>query len=113
MEKIGLSHRPKRNPKGVTKADREARKSDDLLKRNFTSEKPLKKCVTDITEIKAKDGKLYVSAIFDCFDSVVLGLAMETTMKATLCQHTVENAFIAYPDHQWWSSSHDQATEIL
>ena len=23
---------------------------------------------------------------------------METTMKATLCQHTVENAFIAYPD---------------
>ena len=31
MEKIGLSHRPKRNPKGITKADREARKSDDLL----------------------------------------------------------------------------------
>ena len=54
--------------------------------------------MTDITEIKAKDGKLYVSAIFDCFDSAVLGLAMETTMKATLCQHTVENAFIAYPE---------------
>jgi len=84
MEKIGFSHRPKRNPKGITKADREARKSDDLLKRDFTSEKPLEKCVTDITEIKAKDGKLYVSAIFDCFDSAVLGLAMETTMKATL-----------------------------
>ena len=98
MEKIGLSHRPKRNPKGITKANREARKSDDLLKRDFTSEKPLEKCVTDITEIKAKDGKLYVSAIFDCFDSAVLGLAMETTMKATLCQHTVENAFMAYPD---------------
>lgn len=54
------------------------------------------KCVTDITEIKAKDGKLYVSAIFDCFDSAVLGLAMETTMKATLCQHTVENAVIHF-----------------
>lgn len=54
--------------------------------------------MTDITEIKVKDGKLYVSAIFDCFDSAVLGLAMETTMKATLCQHTVENAFIAYPE---------------
>ena len=98
MEKIGLSHRLKSNPKGITKADREARKQDDLLKRNFTSEKPLEKCVTDITEIKAKDGNLYVSAIFDCFDSAVLGLAMETTMKATLCQHTVENAFTAYPD---------------
>ena len=54
--------------------------------------------MTDITEIKAKDGKRYVSAIFNCFDSAVLRLAMETTMKATLCQHTVENAFIAYPE---------------
>ena len=98
MEKIGLSHRPKRNPKGITKADRKARNSDDLLKRDFTSERPLEKCVTDITEIKAKDGKLYISAIFDYFDSAVLGLAMETAMKATLCQHTVENAFMAYPD---------------
>ena len=43
-KKIGLSHRPKRNPKGITKADRKARKSDDLLKRDFTSEeKPLGK----------------------------------------------------------------------
>ena len=92
MDEIGLSHRPKRKPNGITKADREARKSEDLLKRDFKSDKPLEKCVTDITEIKAKDGKLYVSAIFDCFDSSVLGLAMETNMKATLCEHTLDNA---------------------
>ena len=36
---------------GITKADHEARKSDDLLKRDFTAAAPLKKCVTDITEI--------------------------------------------------------------
>ena len=42
MEEIGLSHRPKRKPNGITKADREARKSDDLLKRDFTSAEPLK-----------------------------------------------------------------------
>ena len=98
MEEIGLNHRPKKKPNGITKADREARKSDDLLKRNFKSDEPLKKCVTDITEIKAKDGKLYVSAIFDCFDSGVLGLAMETNMKATLCEHTLDNAYLAYPE---------------
>ena len=97
MEKIGFSHRPKRKPNGITQADREARKSDDLLKRDFTSVEPLKKCVTDITEIKAKDGKLYVSAIFDCFDAAVLGLAMDTNMKAELCERTLENAVQAYP----------------
>ena len=97
MEQIGLSHRPKRKPNGITKADREARKSDDLLKRDFTSDKPLMKAVTDITEIKAKDGKLYVSAIFDCYDSAVLGIAMDTNMKAPLCVSTIRNAVKTYP----------------
>ena len=97
MDEIGLSHRPKRKPNGITRADREARKSDDLLKRDFKSNKPLEKCVTDITEIKAKDGKLYVSAIFDCYDLAVLGLAMDTNMKATLCEQTLDNACKAYP----------------
>ena len=97
MDEIGLSHRPKRKPNGITKADREARKSEDLLRRDFRSDKPLTKCVTDITEIKAKDGKLYVSAIFDCFDSGVLGLSMDANMKANLCTHTLDNAMTAYP----------------
>ena len=97
MEQIGLSHRPKRKPNGITKADRKARKSDDLLQRDFKSDAPLTKCVTDITEIKARDGKLYVSAIFDCFDSAVIGLAMDTNMKAPLCVQTLKNAVKSYP----------------
>ena len=98
MEQVGLSHHPRRKPNGITKADREARKSDDLLKRDFQAEKPLEKCVTDITEIKAKDGKLYVSAIFDCFDLTVLGLAMEENMRAALCVRTLDAACGTYPD---------------
>lgn len=97
MEKIGLSRRPKRKPNSIIKADHEVRKFNDLVKRDFTSFESLKKCITDITEINAKDGKLYVSAISDCFDSVVLGLAMDTNMKATLCEHTPENAVAVYP----------------
>ena len=56
MVQIGLIHKPRRKPNGITKADRLAQKSDDLLRRDFTAAAPLKKCVTDITEIKAKDG---------------------------------------------------------
>lgn len=97
MKEIGISHHPRRRPDGITKADREARKSEDLLKRDFHAEGPLTKCITDITEIKGKDGKLYVSAVFDCFDSSVIGLAMDTNMKAPLCVQTLENAVKAYP----------------
>ena len=68
MKEIGISHPPKRKPNGITKADREARKSDDLLKRDFHAEEPLTKCVTDITEMKGSDGKRYVSAL----DNIIL-----------------------------------------
>lgn len=98
METIGASHPPRRKPNGITKADREARKSDDLLKRDFTAEKPCEKCVTDITEIPAKNGKLYVSAMFDCFDAMVLGLSMNDNMRAELCVKTLEEALGSYPD---------------
>ena len=97
MEETGLSHRPKHRPNGITKADRSARKSDDLLKRDFTAERPLEKCVTDITEIPAQDGKLYVSAVFDCYDLGVLELAMADNRKSDLCVSTIGNAHKAFP----------------
>ena len=51
MTAIGITHRPNRKPNGITKADREARKSDDLLKRDFKADKPFSKCVTDISGV--------------------------------------------------------------
>ena len=98
MAAIGANHTPRRKPNGITKSDREARKSDDLLKRDFSAEKPCEKCVTDITEIPAKNGKLYVSAIFDCFDVSVLGLSMDDNMRAELCVRTLEDACRGYPE---------------
>lgn len=97
MEAIGISHRPKRKPNGLTKADKKAQKSDDLIKRDFVADAPLAKAVTDITELKGKDGKLYISAIFDCFDAYVLGLSMATHMKASLCNETLGNACRTHP----------------
>ena len=96
MERIGAYHPKRRRPNGITKEDREACKSDDLLNRDFNADKPCEKCVTDITELPAKDGKLYVSAIFDCFDVSVLGLAMADNMRAELCVQTLKNACKSY-----------------
>ena len=90
MTAIGITHRPNRKPNEITKANREARKSDDLLKRDFKADKPFCKCVTDITEVKAKNGKLYVSAIFDCYDLTAVGLSMDDNMRAKPCASTVE-----------------------
>ena len=36
-------------------------------------------------------GRLYVSAIFDCFDLTVPGLAMDDNMRAELCVRTLDS----------------------
>ena len=70
---------------------------DDPWKYEDIAEKPLEKCVTDITEIPARNGKLYVSAIFDCYDLGVFGLTTSDNMKADPCVSTIRNARMPYP----------------
>lgn len=98
LTKMGMIHKAKKKPNGITKADKNARKSDDLLRRNFLTDSPFTKCITDMTEIPVKGGKLYVSAIFDCFHLEVLGLAMDTNMRAELCIKTLRDAHNKHPE---------------
>lgn len=83
MRENGMLH-AKNTPKGLTKADKMAQKSDNLINRGFTADEPNKKLVTDITELAGCDGKVYVSAVFDCFDNACLGLSMDSSMRAEL-----------------------------
>jgi len=97
MRQNGLIHKKKRKPNGLTEADKEAQKSDDLIRRDFQADEPLVKCVTDITEIPASDGKVYVAAIEDCFNNEVLGLSMADNMRASLCVNALTAAVTAHP----------------
>lgn len=98
MRENNLNIPKKRKPNGITKSEREAQKSDNKIQRDFTAEQPFVKGVTDITEVPARDGKLYVSAIFDCFDAEVVGLSMDDNMRADLCVRTLSNAVKMHPE---------------
>ena len=88
MSEAGLIHRYRR-PHGITKADTETQNRENLLKRNFSADKPMKKLLTDITEVQCADGKLYVSPILDCFNGEIVALEMRDNMKKELCVDTV------------------------
>ena len=66
----------KRRPNSLTKADSYTSQNDDLVRRNFTAPAPGTKYISDMTEIKCADGKLYLAAILDCFDGALVGYAM-------------------------------------
>lgn len=93
MKKGNLLKPNKRSPDGLTKKDKKAMQPKNLIKRNFTAEKPNQKWLTDITQVKCKDGKLYIAPIFDCFNGEIISLAMDTNMKKELCIKAVKDAF--------------------
>ena len=95
MSEMGLLHK-KRTPHGTTKATTEIQEKENLIKRDFTAEKPLQKLLSDITEMQCFDGKLYLSAVLDCYNGEILSVAMDDNMKKELCIRTVEELKLQY-----------------
>jgi Transposase and inactivated derivatives len=92
MEANGLRVSKKRKPNGLTRADRKAQASENLIKGDFSAEKPNEKLVTDITQTLTLDGTLYISVIFDCYDNSAWGLEMEDNMRAELVESSLVSA---------------------
>ena len=97
MKENGLLHKRHR-PHGITKATTEIQEQENLIKRNFDSEQPMRKLLTDITEIQCLDGKLYVSPVIDCFNGEIVALEMRNNMKKELCIDTIKQLAQQYPD---------------
>ncbi len=95
MSEMGIIHR-RRTPRGITKATTEIQDRENLIKRNFKAEKPLQKLLSDITEIQCYDGKLYLSAVLDCYNGEILSIAMDNNMKKELCIRTVKELELQY-----------------
>jgi len=65
---------------------------DDLVRRNFTAEAPNELWLTDITEHRTREGKIYCCAIKDVYSNRIVGWAIDTRMKARLVVAAIEMA---------------------
>lgn len=93
MARGNLLHEDRRSPDGLTKADKDAMKPQNIIKQDFTADAPLRKLLTDITQIPCKDAKLYVSPLLDCYNGEIISLAMDTNMRKELCIRTITEAY--------------------
>ena len=57
MKEWNLIHKA-RKPHGITKATTEIQDKENLIKRDFTATEPVKKLLTDITEVQCLDGNV-------------------------------------------------------
>lgn len=99
MRANGLLLKKRPSPKGLTKADHGAQKSENLIGQNFRADEPNRKWLTDISEVPTADGKLYIAPVMDCFNGEIVGLAMADNMRKELCISAFEQACKRYGAH--------------
>ena len=65
---------------------------DDLVGRDFTAERPNALWLTDITEHRTDEGKLYCCAIKDVYSNRIVGYSLSDRMTAALAVSALRNA---------------------
>jgi putative transposase len=67
--------------------------ADNLLQRQFVADAPNVKWVTDVTEFKCDNQKLYLSPVLDLYNGEIIAYEMNTRPKFTLVSKMIEKAF--------------------
>lgn len=62
------------------------------VRHEFTADRPNQLWLTDITEHKTSEGKLYLCAIKDVFANKIVGYSIDSRMKSCLAVRALENA---------------------
>ena len=65
---------------------------DDLVERDFTADAPNRLWLTDITEHRTGEGKLYLCAVKDVFSNRIVGYSIDDRLKSQLATTALSNA---------------------
>ena len=65
---------------------------DDLVNRQFSADGPNELWLTDITEHRTREGKVYLCAIKDVFSNRIVGYSIDSRMKARIAVNALEMA---------------------
>ena len=92
MRRQGLVARRIKRRNDLTRQDRTAPKFPDLLRRDFTADRPNAKWVGDMTEIPTAAGKLYLATVLDLYSRRLLDAATGLHSDAQLACEAIKMA---------------------
>ena len=92
MREMGLIPVQPKPFRTTTEPDPHAPDTVDLVKRDFTAQRPGTKVVGDITYIRTWQGWLYLASLIDCCTREVIGYAMAEHMRTKLVLDAVDMA---------------------
>lgn len=71
---------------------------ENIILRDFHANQPYEKLLTDITEFALSNVKLYLSAMIDCFDGMVVGWTIGTRPNADLVNTMLDQVIADLPE---------------
>lgn len=92
LKEEGLVVRIKRRGKYSSYAGEITPEVGNILERDFHTDKPNQKWLTDITEFAIPAGKIYLSPIVDCFDGLLVTWNISTKPNAALVNTMLDHA---------------------
>jgi transposase InsO family protein len=92
MRRYGIRAKQTRRYKVTTKRNKAHPVAPNLLKRDFTAERPNRKWLADITYIATAEGWLYLATILDLYSRRIVGWSMSERMTSALVENALEMA---------------------
>ena len=93
MRELGIAGVSRRRKKVFTTiADPDAVRAPDLVRRNFTAERPDALWVTDLTYVPTRSGMAYVCFIVDAFSRRIVGWRVASNMRTDMVLDALEMA---------------------
>jgi putative transposase len=109
MREAGIQGLYRRRRRGCTIRNPAEEPAEDLVNRQFTAQGPDRLWLTDITEHRTKEGKLYCAAVMDAYSRRIIGWSIDSHMRtalvidalgmATLRRKTQSGNTILHSDH--------------
>lgn len=92
MSEMGLKAKVKKAKYKSYKGE-VGRVAPNVIGRNFVADRPNQKWTTDVTEVKIKEQKLYLSPILDMFNGEIVSYAISTSPNLKMAMTMLEKAF--------------------
>ena len=121
MKSLGLKGKQHKNDKYHSYKGEVGKIADNLLKRDFTAQKPFQKLTTDITQFKIGNEKVYLSPVMDLFNREIVSYSISTSPNLQQIREMLEGLFDKLPaeatpvfhSDQGWQYQHSEYQRLL
>lgn len=121
MNVLGLKGKQRKNEKYHSYKGEVGKVTDNLLKRDFTANKPFEKLSTDVTQFNVCNQKVYLSPTMDLYNREIISYSISLSPNLQQIRDMLDKLFEKLPDEaepifhsdQGWQYQHKEYQRLL